>query len=207
MKDCDSCIKNANLLLFKMSLTVIIIGFLLIITMDIKASPEPPEEGDWLIEQDEDVILTKNQTMLGNLTIDGTLTIDGNYTLEFDCYYFPDPPNEKNPRIYYIYVNNTGKLSMKNGAIIKAKVPEDDTMLISIIRILGNADIQNSEINGLYNGLYCEKSSNVTIINTTFRNCIHAIVGRGVQVPHSANREKSRGYQLRCAASAVQNIL
>ena len=167
-------IQRVSLELFTIIFILILVGFI----KNVSASIEPPDEGDWIIENGEEAVLTKNHTMLGNVYIDGTLIIDGNYTLEFDCNYFSNPV-----RIYSLYVNNTGKLTMKNGAVIKAKAPTVIDMRIPCIYIVGLADIQNSEINGLFEGLYCEKSSNVTILNTTFRNCIHAIVGRGVKAP------------------------
>ena len=158
---------------------------------NIKASPEPPVDGDWFIEKDEDVNLTKNHTMRGNVFVDGNLTIDGNYTLEFDCANLAEPP-----RAFGIYVNITGNLIMKNGAEIKSLTPTNPDYRMTMIRIFGSANITNSKINGVLEGVVCEENSTINITYTTFRNCTNGIIATGIRAPEETNVFISTDYDI-----------
>ena len=177
-----------NMLIFCMFfglITILLILLISCLTMNVNADTEPPANGDWIIEEDEDAVLTDNHTMNGNVIINGTLTIDGNYSLEFDCDLTIQPP--ATPKAYGIAVNKIGKIILKNGAIIKALVPEDKDFRITQILIWGDADIQDSQIEGLLSGLIGEMNSSVKISNTTFRYCNIGIVAIGFPVPIETN--------------------
>lgn len=152
---------------------VVSVAFLVGFAYKSSADTTPPEQGDWYIEEGENAVLDKDHTMNGSVFVAGTLKIDGAYTLEFDCDIQP----------YYLQVNSTGSLIMDNGAKIKAKKPDNMEKRMQVIDVIGDASIIDSTIEGVEEGIKCERDSSVTISSTTFNYCGICIQGVGTQAP------------------------
>lgn len=162
---------NKRVILLGVVLTVSVV-FLIGFANEIGADPEPEPDKLWYINESEDITITKDYELTGNVIVNGTLTIDG-FTLTFDC----DPDVGK---IYSLQVNSSGSLIMTNNAKITAK---DLDKKITDISIYGNADIQNSEIAGVQFGIICKMDSSCTITNNDINNCDYGIIGEGVTAP------------------------